>query len=1661
VKKKLPYLILLLVSFPLLSQNIEINQHNNQNSKSSFDKKLRVEDSNGHLITDSLQRELYFIKRQKEIQLNSTFTKKSSLSLAAVQMCTNGSFEEFETVSGTNILKHFEYTTGNPQNPTQCKSVDVIANQGINQYNPANNGLMATTVPSNFIDEYIGNISAFDQYTLKINYKESFNTSSIVQAKRFKTNNETSLKFNYKSVLQSITENGHINEQPFFKVRILNNTGTIVSEFCLVGDPQNCSFSQAPNLEGGSVVLYNKNWQSGILDISTIPNNEEFTIEFTASRCGLGGHFGYAYIDDICLLHSTENLQGSIELDPLFQICPSLPISVCGSYTLPNSGGISATVTSITMNVYNASNTVVYTSSSPTTINTTTNRFCFDLTGANLPNITTGNYNVGGTINYGITQTNCTGASFSSVSDDDANPGWDISFLNCTNDCNITLQTGNIELCDSNRDGKEFFDLSNINIIIAGTQNGLLFNYYTTLTDATNNTNAIQNFSNYESYSRTIFVRVNKSATCYKIIAIQLIVKNPTASISGILNVCNGSTTLTASLGASYLWSTGATTPSINVNSIGTYTIEVTDTSGCKGNGSVNILANQVAVQPTIIVTQPSCFVSTGTISIISPASEYSFDDGITWTTNSSMSNLAVGNYLIKIKTASGCLSYNTSINIEPFLLSFPYYSSINPTSCGGFGSITITTVASEYSFDDGITWSTNNTMTNLPSGTYNIRTKNQFGCISNFNSVVLNGEFLSSPNYTKVQPSCGLGGSITITTLASEYSFDGGTTWQTSNTLTNQTNGSYIIKIKNTQGCTSVNTYVYLSDFSASYPNFATTQPSCGTNGSITITTLADFYSFDGGTTWSTNPTASNLTTGVYYILMIKNSQGCTSQGSYTYLNPFYLPYPNFTTTNPNCGTGGSITITTNATEYSFDGGNTWVTNPVALNLAGGSYNVMIKNDLGCVSYSNYAYLSESYLPYPEYTVVQPTCATGGTLTITTIAAQYSFGNGNTWTTNPVLLNLTSGSYYYIKIKNSAGCESYTQYVYTYQSNPVAPSYASVQPTCSSSGSITITTTATEYSFDNGLTWTTNPTVSNLTPGYFTLKIKDTQGCLSDSQYVYLYQANLPDPIYTVVQPTCETTGTISITTVAADYSFDNGSTWSTNPILSNLAPGYYQVKVRTQFACVSQSIAVYLNFSYLPVPTFTKTDPFCTETNGTITITPISGYLYSFDNGYTYQNSNISNPLLPGSYNIKVKNTIGCESPSVYIIINNPSGIPPAPTGTLSQQFCLFNSPTLSSLKVVGQNLKWYSSPTSLIVLASSTALVDGTTYYASQTINGCESPNRLGVTALVSNIPIPAINYETTLCDDLNNNLETVNLSNYNNNLINNSANYSFAYYTSLIGAQNEIPVNLINNFNAYTLNVGDNKIYVRVTSYTTCYEIVTLQLTVIASPIITMPNNFILCENKTVRINAENGFYSYLWSTGSKAQSITVDSPGNYWLVVEEKHGTLICSTKKDFVVSLSNIASITAIESEDWTNNENIISIYVSGLGRYEYSINGLDFQDSNQFSGLEMGLQTVYVRDKNGCGSSTGEIYLLMYPKFFTPNGDGFNDTWKIKFSSLEPNLKYQIYDRYGKLLKEVLNDGLGWDGTYNGIELPANDYWFLITRPNGKQHKGHFALKR
>ncbi len=251
-----------------------------------------------------------------------------------------------------------------------------------------------------------------------------------------------------------------------------------------------------------------------------------------------------------------------------------------------------------------------------------------------------------------------------------------------------------------------------------------------------------------------------------------------------------------------------------------------------------------------------------------------------------------------------------------------------------------------------------------------------------------------------------------------------------------------------------------------------------------------------------------------------------------------------------------------------------------------------------------------------------------------------------------------------------------------------------------------------------------------------------------------------------------------------------------------------------------------------------------------------------------------------------------------------------------------------------------------------------------------------------------------------------------------------------------------------------------IYARIINGADCYGIVPITLVVNTfSPPNFQDETASLCLDSTTTLSVAAGFSSYLWNTGATTNSINVAASGDYSVMVTDTNG---CTKTKKFTVTSSDVATITGATVNDFAGNENTVLIEYKGVGNYEFSLDGSYFQENPLFTGIAPGNYSAYARDKNGCGLSLPyTVYVLDYPRFFTPNGDGYNDVWKIKNLELFPKCVITIFNRYGKLLKELNAINPSWNGTYLENELAADDYWFHLNFGNGKIIKGHFSLKR
>jgi gliding motility-associated-like protein len=319
----------------------------------------------------------------------------------------------------------------------------------------------------------------------------------------------------------------------------------------------------------------------------------------------------------------------------------------------------------------------------------------------------------------------------------------------------------------------------------------------------------------------------------------------------------------------------------------------------------------------------------------------------------------------------------------------------------------------------------------------------------------------------------------------------------------------------------------------------------------------------------------------------------------------------------------------------------------------------------------------------------------------------------------------------------------------------------------------------------------------------------------------------------------------------------------------------------------------------------------------------------------------------------------------------------------------------------------------------------------------------------------------------CDDNYDGIFAFDLSQNNNAILGaqNPSAYTITYYTNLANA--EAGINAVNNSHPA---INGDIIYARLEDNNTgCYDITQFTVFVNPLPVVPVADVIPLCVNDLpLIINAYTGNPNdtYLWSTGETSPQIALGlgDAGDYSVTVTRPYTNApACEFTQSFSVIESAIADINFTTTVNFAD-PNSITVDVSGIGDYVYILDGGEPQTSNTFNNVTLGPHTVTVRDLNGCEDISQEVTVFDIPKFVTPNNDGYFDTWHVVDNRQLPGTIVYIYDRYGKLLKTLPDFSMGWDGTYNGYNMPADDYWFvanIVQLGNSFTIKGHFALKR
>jgi gliding motility-associated-like protein len=309
------------------------------------------------------------------------------------------------------------------------------------------------------------------------------------------------------------------------------------------------------------------------------------------------------------------------------------------------------------------------------------------------------------------------------------------------------------------------------------------------------------------------------------------------------------------------------------------------------------------------------------------------------------------------------------------------------------------------------------------------------------------------------------------------------------------------------------------------------------------------------------------------------------------------------------------------------------------------------------------------------------------------------------------------------------------------------------------------------------------------------------------------------------------------------------------------------------------------------------------------------------------------------------------------------------------------------------------------------------------------------------------------------------------------------YTLTYHDDLNDATNNVePLPTL-----YENIVNPQIIYARVSNNIApddCFDVVEMTLQVNLLPKFIIDDSYVLCLNingtevidvpPVIDTGLSATDFSFEWTLNGTVlltettPSLIPTQGGLYEVTVTDITTSTVtmCTSSASTEVIESELPIVTAEVTSEAFSGNNTISASASGISTYEFNLDNGPWQNDGNFDDVSAGEHIVSARDVNGCGIGSTTVLIIDYPRYFTPNGDGNHDQWNIVGIDTQPTARIFIFDRYGKLLKQLSAINSGWDGTYNGNLMPTSDYWFTLEYDEPrtgerKNFRAHFTLKR
>ena len=997
----------------------------------------------------------------------------------------------------------------------------------------------------------------------------------------------------------------------------------------------------------------------------------------------------------------------------------------------------------------------------------------------------------------------------------------------------------------------------------------------------------------------------------------------------------------------------------------GSYTVNVTDNTGCTASAAFTITA-PATFTASMATTNLTCNGSsngTATVTVNGGTAGYTY----AWSPSGSGASpvaLPAGNYTVTVTDANGCTASATGTITQPAVINASVSSSTN-VSCnaGQDGAITVSatggTPAYSYSWSNG---SAGTTISGLSAGTYTVTVTDSRGC-TGFMSVVISQPTAINLNLSSTSSSCGnANGTATVVAAGGTpgYTYAWSPSGGSSSVANSLSAGGYNVTVTDSRGCTAIGNIIVSNSSGPTASISASTNVTCngGANGSATVNVSGGTapLSYNWTPSGGSGTTASGLSAGNYTVT-VSDGSGCTSAASVIISEPTLLTATITANTPASCSNenDGSLTVQANGGTpgytYNWSGGSV---NPSDNNLTPGTYTVTITDAAGCTASVSATVNAPALLQVAISTSVPVSCSGGADGSATASASggtagySYVWSNGNA---TAVASGLSAGTYT-VTVTDAHGCTAITT-VNISAPNPMVLNLSSTGTTCgNSNGSVSVVVNGGTpvYSYAWNPVGGNASTANGLGSGNYTVIVTDANGCTASGN-VSVASAN--GPVLTLNSSTnvsCPggTDGSLDINVAggAPPYSY-NWSNGASGTVQNNLSAGTYILTVTDANNC-SSALPVNITQPSPFVFNVNSTTAHCGQADGSITITVNGGtpaYTYAWSNGST--GSTTLTGVVPGTYTMTVTDNNGCTAADQGVIADL---LPPVVTlNNVLDVSCFGGADGRIRINIAGGTNPY----TYVWSNGAATGLLNSNLAAGTYTVTATDN---FGCTATLS----ATVNEPPQLQLVTGSTAATCGASNGSASVVVNGGTPGYTYAWVPAGGVTANPVNLAAG--AYTVTATDNN---------GCTEQANVTVPSSNGPTVAvLISTDVTCNggnngDLTIAVNGGAAPYNYQWSSGGSGTSGTNLSAGNYTVTVTDANN---CTST---VVAVINEPAALLLTGTPYTahcgQSDGSADVTVNGgVPAYNYAWS-TGTSSNNSISAMPAGGYTVTVTDANGC----------------------------------------------------------------------------------------------